>query len=114
LGSGRATVRRAHPTCRPRSTGGARTSSASIDGLAGSLELDRRAVRLSFESPNTMLKFYGETAEPKLELMQSLDEESKASLRQEFLEVVGRFNQASDGSVEVDAEYLLAVARRRG
>jgi len=34
--------------------------------------------------------------------------------REEFVELVGEFNQATGGSVEIDGEYLLVVARRRG
>jgi len=85
-----------------------------FDGLAGSLDVERRPLRWSFESADAMLKFYGETAGPGLALMQSLDDERKAQVREEFVELVGEFNQATGGSVEIDGEYLLVVARRRG
>ena len=41
------------------------------------------------------------------------DDDALAQLRREFEDLVGRYNAAAD-SVEVDAEYLLVVARRRG
>jgi hypothetical protein len=46
--------------------------------------------------------------------MESLDEDAKRRLRDDFDELVAGFNAATDGSVEVDGEYLLVVARRCG
>jgi hypothetical protein len=44
----------------------------------------------------------------------ALDEEVRARLNREFVELVEEWNQAPDGSAEIDAEYLLVVARRAG
>jgi SAM-dependent methyltransferase len=85
-----------------------------FDGHAGSIETERGHVRWSFESADAMLKFFGETAGPGLALMESLDEDAKGRLRDDFGELVAGFNAATDGSVEVDGEYLLVVARLRG
>jgi SAM-dependent methyltransferase len=85
-----------------------------FDGLAGTLELERRTLRWSFANPDAALKFYGETAGPGLAVMQSLDEAGRARLREDFLALAAELNQASDGSFEVDGEYLMAVALRRG
>jgi ubiquinone/menaquinone biosynthesis C-methylase UbiE len=85
-----------------------------FDGLAASVSVERCLLRWSFESPDAALKFYGETAGPGLALMEALDDEGRARLRDDFHSLVADFNQATDGSVEVDGEYLLVVARRRG
>ena len=85
-----------------------------FEGLAGSLSVERRSLRWGFESPDAALKFYGETAGPGLALMQSLDDDGRARVREDFHALLAEFNHATDGSVEVDGEYLLVVARRRG
>lgn len=82
--------------------------------LAGSLALDRRVVRWHFDSPDDAWAFFGGTAGPAIMLRESLDDEALDRLRADVLSVVERFNRAADGSVEIDAEYLLVVARRRG
>jgi hypothetical protein len=43
-----------------------------------------------------------------------LDDEARSRLREDFASLVDSWNKATDGSVEIDAEYLLVVARRRG
>jgi hypothetical protein len=35
-------------------------------------------------------------------------------MRQDQLDLIAEFNQADDGSVMLDAEYLVVVARKRG
>ena len=41
-------------------------------------------------------------------------EEVLQAMLREIGEVVARHNQATDGSVRIDAEYTLVVARKRG
>jgi len=81
--------------------------------LAGSILVEPRFVRWSFADAEEGFRFYGGTG-PSLALMDMLDEDARGRLRDEFAELVDRFNTATDGSVEIDAEYLLVVARRRG
>ena len=88
-----------------------------FDGLAGSLDFERRPLRWSFESADAMLKFYGETAGPGLALMQSLDDEGKAQIREEFVELVGEFNRrpaARSRSTASTCWSSRAGAARRG
>jgi hypothetical protein len=35
-------------------------------------------------------------------------------MKQEIIAVIDEFNQASDGGVVIDNEYLITVARKRG
>lgn len=69
---------------------------------------------LELRDPDEAFRFYGETAGTSRAVVAALDEQARARLRGEFVELVERWNQAADGSVEVDAEYLLVVARRPG
>ena len=85
-----------------------------LEGLAGSVSVERRTVRWSAESAEAMLKFFGETAGPAVALFESLDDGARERLRRDFGTLVEEFNLATDGSVAVDSEYLLVVARRRG
>lgn len=82
--------------------------------LAGSLVVEPRHLRWSFADPDESFRFFAETAGPSVTLMGMLDDEGRGALRRDFLALVEQWNGASDGSVEVDAEYLLVVARRRG
>jgi len=81
--------------------------------LAGSILVEPRFVRWSFADADEGFRFYGGTG-PSLALMDMLDEDARGRLRDEFANLIERFNTATDGSVQIDAEYLLVVARRRG
>ena len=81
--------------------------------LAGSIRVEPRSVRWSFADADDGFRFFADTG-PSLALMEMLDEQAQGRLRTEFVELVARFNTATDGSVEIDAEYLLVVARRSG
>jgi SAM-dependent methyltransferase len=85
-----------------------------FDGLAGSVATEPRWVRWSFADADEAFRFYGETAGTSSAIIAALDEEARARLHGEFVELVDQWNRASDGSVEIDAEYLLVVARRPG
>ena len=86
---------------------------ARFDGLAGTLEVDRRQVPLDFESVEALLTFF-ENAGPQVAAKQALGPELYDETRRRFREIVDEFNQADDGSVRIGSEYLLVVARRRG
>jgi SAM-dependent methyltransferase len=84
-----------------------------FDGLAGRLELARRHVPLEFDSVEALLAFF-ENAGPQVAAKQALGPEIYDETRRRFREIVNEFNQADDGSVKIESEYLLVVARRRG
>ncbi len=98
---------------RPSEWGREEVVRERLEPLAASIRAERRALRWSFADLDEAWSFFGETAGPSIALRESLDDDALAQLRQEFEDLVGRYNAAAD-SVEVDAEYLLVVARRRG
>jgi hypothetical protein len=43
-----------------------------------------------------------------------MSDDDRAAMKQDLLAVIDELNQASDGSVRIDNEYLITVARKRG
>jgi hypothetical protein len=43
-----------------------------------------------------------------------MSDEDRAAMKQDILGVIEEFNQADDGRVVIDNEYLVTVARKRG
>jgi SAM-dependent methyltransferase len=84
-----------------------------FDGLAGSIETERRHAPLEFESVEALMSFF-DNAGPQAAAKQAMGPELYDQSRREFREITAEFNQADDGSVSIQSEYLLVVARRRG
>jgi SAM-dependent methyltransferase len=84
-----------------------------FDGLAGTLELDHRHILLDFESIDALNAFF-EHAGPQVAAKQALGPEIYDETRRRFRELAEEFNQADDGTVQIESEYLLVVARKRG
>ena len=99
---------------RPVEWGREAVARERLGPLAASLDTQRRTLRWEFESPEDMWSFFGEHAGPSVALRQSLDDARLESLRREFLDLVGRWNRADDGTVAIDAQYLVVVAHKRG
>jgi len=84
-----------------------------FDGLAGSLELERRAAPLEFDSVDALIA-HMENAGPQVGARQALGPERYDDALRRLREIVPEFNQADGEAVSIQAEYLLVVARRRG
>ena len=84
-----------------------------FDGLAGSLELERRTAPLEFDSVESLIAFM-ENAGPQVGAKQALGPELYDDAMRRLRDIVAEFNQADGGAVSIEAEYLLVVARRRG
>ena len=84
-----------------------------FDGLAGTLELTRRHVPLEFESVDALIAFF-QNAGPQAAAKDALGPELYDEAMRRFREIAGEFNQADDGSLRIESEYLLVVARKRG
>ena len=84
-----------------------------FEGLAGTLEMERRTVPIDFDSVDTMLSMMEKNG-PQVAMKQSLGPEVYDEAMRQFRELVGEFNEADDGSVKIGSEYLLVVARKRG
>jgi SAM-dependent methyltransferase len=84
-----------------------------LSGLASSLAFERHMIRHEFASADGWFEFV-ENAGPSKRRMATVSEEDRAAMRADLLELIDEFNQADDGSMLVDAEYLVVVARKRG
>ncbi len=84
-----------------------------FDGLAGTLELERRTLAWEADSPEEMAQSFAASAPRQAQLRELLGQERFEELQSEQLELIRRW-AGGDGPVSIDAEYLLIVARRRG
>lgn len=83
-----------------------------FDGLAGSIEFERRMAPLEFGSVDELIAFF-ENAGPQVAAKQALGDRYEDAERR-FRELVAEFNEAEGEAVSIQSEYLVVVARRRG
>ena len=78
------------------------------------LELERATTPFRFDSAEHYASFFETNYGPMVKARERLTAEGRwDDCRGEIVEMMERRNVASDGSLEVPGEYLLAVARRR-
>ncbi|HEY6781120.1 MAG TPA: class I SAM-dependent methyltransferase, partial [Thermoleophilaceae bacterium] len=77
---------------------------------ASELRCERRRVEFAEESPEAYADFMLESFGPLLSARAALAERAE-ELRPALLELFARWNQADDGTLRYDGEYLLVVAR---
>ncbi len=87
---------------------------ARFDGLAGTVAVERRTLPFASGSAEELWEFFTSHAGPQVVARETMDAGAYAELTRESLEIVGEYNVATDGSVLIELEYLLVVARRRG
>ena len=105
---------RAPRAFRHRSSGESRRSSRErFDGLAGTLEMERRMARFEFASVDAMMGDLEKNG-PQVATRQALGPEVYDEMMRQFRELIGESNLADDGAVRIESEYLLVVARKRG
>jgi SAM-dependent methyltransferase len=80
---------------------------------ASSLQLERRMVRFEFDSFEHAMQTFG-SAGPSAAARQDMEPEKLQQLVGEARALIDRWNQADDGRLVIDAEYLQVVARKRG
>jgi hypothetical protein len=80
--------------------------------LAVSVELQPRMASTRFDSKQAAREFQERYNGPLIGLRNTLPPERYAALMTQFDELVDQFNQATDGTVAIDVEYLLVVARK--
>ena len=85
-----------------------------LGGLAAHLECERRTLTWEADSPETVGAELAEFAPTFAAAREGLPEEQFEQLRAETLDLVRRRNRASDGTLRIDVEYLISVARKRG
>jgi len=81
--------------------------------LANSIEMERRTLPWSGESPVRYVEFMERNAPMQAAAKEAMPPELYAQMRGDLLELV-RGWAGGDGPFTVDAEYLVVVARRRG
>ncbi|MBA2428834.1 MAG: methyltransferase domain-containing protein [Thermoleophilaceae bacterium] len=85
-----------------------------LGDLAASLSFERLTLPFAFASVDGLWEFFAENAGPWVATREELSDEAWEGLRQESVALAAEWNRAEDGSLRIDSEYLLAVARRRG
>jgi len=84
-----------------------------FDGLANSIEMERRTLPWAAGSPEEYIGLLEVHAPMQAAAMEAMPAQEYAQLRENMLGVV-RGWAGGDGAFSVDVEYLLIVARRRG
>jgi SAM-dependent methyltransferase len=86
---------------------------ARLEGLASSLQFERHSIRHEWDSTDGFFEF-SRHAGPSVMRAQTMSSEDRSAMKSAIVDVIGEFNQASDGRVVIDNEYLATVARKRG
>lgn len=78
------------------------------------LSFRTEALTIRFPSAEHFADFFLANYGPTLKAAEALDEEDRAALRADLVELARRASRAADGPVALDWEYLMAVATRTG
>jgi SAM-dependent methyltransferase len=84
-----------------------------LGDLASSVQVERASIRHEWDSVDGFFAF-SRNAGPTVARAQTLSDEDRGAMKKEIVSVIEEFNQASDGRVVIDNEYLITVARKRG
>lgn len=84
-----------------------------FDGLAGSLDMERRKATWEFASVDEMVTQL-ERNGPQVAMRRAVGPEIYDEAMRRFRELIAEFNEADGDSVRIESEYLVVVARRRG
>jgi len=87
---------------------------ARFEDLAGTVAVERLTLPFASGSPEELWDFFTSHAGPQVVARETMESEAYAELTRESLAIVREHNVATDGSVLIELEYLLVVARRRG
>ena len=98
----------------PEEWGDEATARERLDGLAARVEIERRTLAWTADSPEALEGDLASSAPSYASAREALSEEDFGELRQGTLELLRELNVADDGSALVEAEYLVIVARKRG
>jgi SAM-dependent methyltransferase len=95
----------------PRLWGNEDTLRERFEGLAGAISVESRMLPWEFGSFAEMGELLQRSGPS---FSQEMSDDAREALARDAQEVVDRWNQADDGTVRIDAEYSLVVARKRG
>src|SRR3954465_11766200 len=97
----------------PRDWGEEEIVRERLGPYASSLQVERVSTRWEFDSFEHAMQTFG-SAGPSAAVRAAMSEEQRQQLGAEAYALLQRHNQASDGRVVVEPEYLQVVARKRG
>lgn len=81
--------------------------------LANSIEMERRTLPWTGDSPEDFVAQMERDVPPQVAAKAAMPAEAYSALRADMLEMVTRW-AGGDGAFSIDVEYLITVARRRG
>jgi SAM-dependent methyltransferase len=84
-----------------------------FDGLAASLEMERRSAPFEFDSIDAAIASMEKNG-PQVAMKEAVGPELYDEAVRRFRDLMNEFNQADDDSIRIQSEYLLVVARKRG
>ncbi|MEW8398266.1 MAG: class I SAM-dependent methyltransferase [Candidatus Thiodiazotropha sp.] len=79
--------------------------------LAKEIRIQRRHFNFRYHSPDHWLDVFSTYYGPTLKAFQALDETEAQSLRDDILQLIGRYNRAGNGAMVVPSEYLEVVIK---
>jgi ubiquinone/menaquinone biosynthesis C-methylase UbiE len=97
----------------PREWGIEEVVEQRLGSYASSLQLERLTTRWEFDSFQHAMETFG-SAGPSAAARAAMSDEQRQSLLEDARALMERHNQASDGRVVVEPQYLQVVARKRG
>ena len=80
---------------------------------APSIAAKQRHFVFRYRSPEHCLEVFKTTYGPLLKTFAALESGAQAALRNDLMDLIGRFNRSGDGSMVVPSEYLEVVVTRR-
>jgi len=83
-----------------------------LGGGTRSLQMESRQVFQYFRSPQHLVEVFSTFFGPTHRVMASLDEAGRSELRRELIELVQRYNRATDGTLVLECVYTQVVAVR--
>jgi SAM-dependent methyltransferase len=89
------------------------TVRARLEGLAGTLDIERRSLDWEFESAEALVEMLERDAPMQVAARSVLSEEQLEAMHGDYLDLVRRLS-GGEGPVAIAAEYVLIVARKRG
>ena len=82
-------------------------------GAIGSITLEKRHYVFRYRSPEAYLDYWRRFYGPTVKAFEGVGAIGAPALERDLLELIGRFNRASDGTMVVPTEYLEAVIVKR-
>jgi ubiquinone/menaquinone biosynthesis C-methylase UbiE len=98
----------------PERWGDEGTARERLEPLASRVDYERRRLVWHADSPRAFLEEFSASAPTMAAARQGLPSERFADLSSQMGELIERHNAADDGSLRIEAEYAVIVARRRG